>query len=599
MIFSLLGLLLLLAPLSLILLFKNRLTGFIYVGGGILLWQLAIAFLTQLLGIFNYPVVLCLNSLALVFVIWAFFRWQDRLSLKFHFSWGMALALVAALIVFLQLWSVHFNYSGQIATISGARTVAHFSSPFPYYSDEWATVAFANEAIKTGSLPVLNPLMPDRSDSAFPNIFLGFFALIAESSLLLNIPPLLLYPHLAIFSGLLISFLIFAVLRSRQVSLPVAALAMLSVSYITNGTNVPGLWYLLPYNAGVWFLFFSFAAWPLCRKSFSVVLGLAAVFIYPPLLVLFGAFLLAACLAKGRLKQKFWILGSGLIGLVILALVVIYAQPELSKKLWQLLFSSGYRLSSNGGIPQLFPWLLWPYWLFPFFFVGLFAVVRRRVWSLVFPTFLGLILWAAYSFYQRFFFIDLARVAAITSFLAVIISGFGAQELTLWIKGRLASRLQGEGAVEKWGLMIAWLLILTAALLVPRYTSDNRWQKLMLVPDNNPNMRITPAPPITQYLTGADYQAFSGFQGERFLAISWKGLVIGAATGNYPLRSKDAIVSNWFLGYDTFMKADCEAKKELALEHHISYVYSSSFDCPGFENYGRSSEGFVLYKTEF
>jgi len=596
MIFCLFGLLLLLAPLSLVFLFKNRLAGLLYVGGGILLWQLAIAFLTQALGIFNYPVVLSLNSLALVFVVAALFRFRSRFNFKFHFSWGTALFLVALLVVFLQLWSVHFNYSGSIATIGGPRIVAHFSSPFPHYSDEWATVAFAREAIDTASLPVLNPLMPDRSDSAFPNIFLGFFALVAELSLLLSVPPLFIYPYLAIFSGLLISVLVFAVLRSRQVSLPLASLAMLSVSYIANGTNVPGLWYLLPYNAGVWFFLFCLAAWPLCRRWFSLILGLAAVFVYPPLLVFFGPFLLAALFSKGHLKKRLWLCVGGALGLIASALIVIYAQPELASHLWRLLLDSGWRLSFDGGIPRLFPWLLWPWWLFPFFFLGLFAIVRRREWSLAFPAFFGLLLWADYSFSQRFFFIDLARVAAITSFLAVIVSGFGAEELFFWAKKRLPGRVRN---LETIVLVSAWIPVLISVLLLPRYTSDNRWKKLVLVPDNNPQAQILPAPPISQYLTMADYLAFSGFQKERFLSIPWKGLVIGAATGNYPLQSKEAIVSNWFLGYQTFIKADCATKKELAIKHRLSYIYSSPFDCPGFEEYGRSSEELFLYKTEF
>jgi len=371
---------------------------------------------------------------------------------------------------------------------------------------------------------------------------------------------------------------------------------MLGVSYIANGTNVPGLWYLLPFNAGVWFFLFSLAAWPLCRKWFSLVMGLVAVFVYPPLLVFFGPFLLAALIAKGRLKPKLWLLAGGLAGLIISALIVIYSQPELASHLWRLLFDSRWRLGFDGGIPRLFPWLLWPWWLFPFFLLGLFAVIRRRDWPLAFPVFFGLILWADYSFSQRFFFIDLARVAAITSFLAVIVSGLGSEELLFWAKKRLGGRVR---SLETIILALAWALVLVSILLLPRYTSDNRWKKLVLVPENNPQAQMLPAPPISQYLTAADYLAFSSFQKERFLTIPWKGLVIGAATGNYPLRSKEAIVSNWFLDYETFVRADCAAKKEMAAENRISYVYSYAFDCPGFEEYGRSSEGLFLYKTEF
>ena len=98
------------------------------------------------------------------------------------------------------------------------------------------------------------------------------------------------------------------------------------------------------------------------------------------------------------------------------------------------------------------------------------------------------------------------------------------------------------------------------------------------------------------YLHPDDLLLFKDIKQARFLSIPWKGLVVGVATGNYPLSSKESIVSNNFLNYNEFMAKNCAGKTKLAQKMKVDFVYSHPFLCNNFLERGRSQEGFVLYE---
>ena len=82
------------------------------------------------------------------------------------------------------------------------------------------------------------------------------------------------------------------------------------------------------------------------------------------------------------------------------------------------------------------------------------------------------------------------------------------------------------------------------------------------------------------------------------MSIPWKGLVIGVATENYPLETKESTITNQFVRHSEFVKAECDEKLKIAKEQGIDYVYSWGFNCTGFKEVGKSEENLVLYGVE-
>ena len=103
-------------------------------------------------------------------------------------------------------------------------------------------------------------------------------------------------------------------------------------------------------------------------------------------------------------------------------------------------------------------------------------------------------------------------------------------------------------------------------------------------------------PPASEYLTADDLFIFKKINKTNFLSLPWKGLTIGSATENYPLETKPSFITNKKLSYPVFIGSNCDAKKDLAISHRISYVYSSAFTCPNFQEYAVSRENLHLYK---
>jgi hypothetical protein len=127
------------------------------------------------------------------------------------------------------------------------------------------------------------------------------------------------------------------------------------------------------------------------------------------------------------------------------------------------------------------------------------------------------------------------------------------------------------------------------------YTQNEQWNELKLNSIDSDN-KLSPNPPASSYLTDEDLILFKNIHHSRFLSTSWKGLVIGAATENYPLDSKSSTVTVNILTSGQFMSSSCVIKSNFAVQYGIDYVYLDSFDCKGFNLVGKSSEGFYLYR---
>lgn len=584
MIATLFGLILIATPFLLVFCFKNRFLGFASVLGSVITTHLIIAFVTQFFHIFLYPVILIIHSIIALGVLAVIKYKFPRTSFKFKINW---LVLLGFLIIFFELWSVHFLYTGNINTIANSQKVFARSYPYPYFSDEWIGVSFSNYSISNNALPITNPLALDFQDNRFPNIFVCFFSLIAEIFLVLSINPLFGYTIFSLISGLLICLLTFIFLRTRGVDPFWSLFATLCVPFIVNGANLPGLWYFIPFTAGFIVFMLSLIMFGFYKNIFSLWFSVLAVILYPPLVVFVLPSLLIYLTTEKSLKNKTkWLLTSlALIGLS--AVLIIYTQPLSIQTLWTIAKSSAWRLSLDNGIPAFYFWNIIPWPLLPFSIIGLASIFNKKNLTFLVSVIIGLILWVVYMFSSYYFFIDYARVVVLSSFLLVTLSGLGIDSLFKKYSNKINKQFVLLFKIFTMIIFLLWSLT---------YTNNLKWQDLTLMVNGGDGYSVTPAPPANQYLTDEDLNLFKGISKERFLSIPWKGLVIGVATGNYPLHTKQSIVSNNFLNYNAFMNKTCEAKTITANKIKLSYVYSTEFKCDNFKEIGSSSEGLYLYK---
>lgn len=184
---AIVGLALLFGPLLLVLPNNHR-RRFVTAMLNIVLFQLAIALITQAFGIFTYPVVLTAN---LIVIAAAIIRHRHELPLIIENLKKAAgnipqalrrldlIALAVIVIAALHLGSVHYRYNGLIssATEPGYQKVTNYQYPYPYYADEWYAITFIKHSIATHELPVGNPLTAPIQP--FPNFEAATHSLLA------------------------------------------------------------------------------------------------------------------------------------------------------------------------------------------------------------------------------------------------------------------------------------------------------------------------------------------------------------------------------------------------------------------------------------
>lgn len=591
MFLSLLGLILLIAPFSLLCFFKNKLSGFTIITTLIIATHLLIGLLTQGLHIFYYPIILSLHLLSSFIIALILIKKRRQLNFKFSLA---PFVILAFILIFFKLWSVHNYYSGEISTIVKPITVTHAKLPYPFFSDEWVGVSLINYSLENNTLPNGNPLINGDHYNHFSNLLVAFFSITAELMMLLQLTPLTTYAYFSLISGLLICYLVYLLLKANQTTVTAALIGALTIPLITNGSNLPGIWYYIPFVLGIITFLLSLIAASLKNYYFYLINIFLTIIFYPPLAVLLFASLIALFFSKQTInlnKKLIWIFGGG-VSILGAALIIILLQDTNWLIIKSLIENSIFRSSLDKGLINISPENILPPVIIGLSVLGIFYILKLKKFFLLFPLLVGLFFWTIYSYTYNFFIIGVERVVTITAILLVIAAAFGSDYLLQKIPEKLLGIRK-----NKIYLIIKISLIVLFSFIALTYTSRNDWKKLELKTNiNGFENSFLPSAPATQYLNEEDLQLFSSLKKERFLSLPWKGLAVGAATGNYPLHSKPSFISNRFVNYIDFIRADCQGKNNFAHHQAINYIYLPSFDCPLFKKIGSSSENLNLYK---
>lgn len=570
--------LLIILPLLWIIRFKDLRFGYVAVTSGIIALHTSVAIISQVVGIFNFKFILFFHIL--VGVISIFLNFKPIVS-KFRIKIPWAIIATLSVIV-LQFSFVHFNYSGDVITHKGVSVRENFNSGYPYFSDEWITVGMSEKSIETGKLPFTNFL----NDKPWINFLFVFQSLISEIDLILNVELLSFYPVLSIFFSIVLLSFIYILLRGFQTSVGVSVFIVFLISYLPNSSNLPLLWYLLPWNVGLIFLIAYFIAIQNKYYKSGIFLNIFSIALYPPIIVFaLPSFITLFFDIKGR-KKKIKILGAYvaiLLGSLLSAGIFLgilngFGINKTFLQAYEFIFRS--LNSALGTAPTFIIWRVIPFFVVPFVFWSLWSY-RRTLKFITVPIFIGLILWIFYTFGFYTFTIDYHRTVAITSILLIIIASFGFDTA----KQKLEERYV---LIKKYRTTLLTTILIIFFFMSFSFTEREVWK-------NFKTLKFLPAPPANQYLIEDDLKLFEGIKGERFLSAPWKGLTLAVVTKNYPVISKPSTLTMNLVGFDVFMRSTCEDKLEIVKKFKVRYVYTPEISCDNFEYMGKSSEGFSLY----
>lgn len=579
------GAILLLAPFSLLGLISDKKTGFIYVSFFLLIFCSALAIITQALSIFYYWLILAVFFVADFAVIFFIFKSRKKYSFSFKdIDWAAVALLIS---IFLCFYQVHFRYTGEI-NLATDQTVSYHQVknmvyPYPYFSDEWYAAGLAKDSISHHFLPIVNFLLPSRH--FFINGEAFFHSFLAEVFLIFNIDPINNYGAVSLFFNLLIVLLVYLVLRKNNVKKVSALISSFFVPLLSFGANIPGTWYLIPINLGI--IISLLGAYFISAKKMKMALwtGLLVFLFYPPLVIFYGP-ALATFLNKKVLKKiaKFskqiaW----SLAAFVVIFLVLMIFSPVFSK-IMSFVFSKVFYISFSG--KNLFGYGLFevvPFYVVALAVVGMWKFYKDKKWIFL-QVLIGSAIWLFCSFSYYRFFIEQQRAIFYTSILLVIFAGLGIKVIEDYF-GNIKYGNRYVAALQT----LAIILILIS---IPFYTTGQNW-KTFISRDPSSGAEYYPKAPANNYLTPDDLSVFKSINGKKFLSIPWKGTVIGIATGNYPVSSKDGTISINTDEYNKFILADCRGKKKMA--KNIDYFYMQKINCPGFKKMAKSKEGLILY----
>ncbi len=586
MIKFLVGTILLLLPFLLCSFFKDKKTGFILVLFFSLIFHSLLAVFTQFFGVFCYQTIFwptLIFDLAILALIVS-----KKPEIRFGLDVFVFLVVIAS---FLALFQVHYNYTGKFSMANDRVLEYHQAKSmryvYPYFSDEWYAVSFIKESISSRSLPFTNPF----NGEFFMNPEFFFHSFIAEICILFGLNPLTQYTLLSIFINTLIIVLAYLFLIKNNITRPSAAIAALSLLYITSSSILPGIWNLIPVTMGVLSMLLGFNFLAANNLKMASLSGLLVLFFYPPLIIFYILALFSNLFLIPEFRKRLLTFRLHII-IFLFAITALLALLMLTQARHFLAFVSShviYASYTNNYLPKFDFYHIIPWWTVLFAILGVFFVWKKKRW-LIFLFILGAGFWLLYLFSTYRIIIGFERIVLVSSVIVTLISGFGLDGA----KNFLSSKFKKAAPFINYASVAVVIIFIMS---FPNYTSSKNWEKLHLVHPET-DAKLIPMATANNYLTYDDLVIFNYIKRKRFLSTPWKGTVIGVATENYPASTKGGTITMELDLYDKFMRADCLRKKEIVKEKKLDYVYSHPFFCEGFEEINKSFEGFVLYKLK-
>lgn len=482
------------------------------------------------------------------------------------------LTVCAVVIITFQIWSVRYNYSGNIFTEKGSVYVQNLQITTPIFSDEWLVASYVNKINETKSLPFYNPLTKDR---AYPNTLFGFYSLVAGVNAIFGFDPVFEYASLYIIFLLLYAAAFYYCLRAfishhRQATM--IALFGVSMSFlIANSYSFPGLWTLIPITGGLIFLLFFIAGLHSKDRALEYISFIGGMVVYPPLLI----FTVPLLYLYDKKISKHYIYTIGVVLIALIAFLSTTGGQSVSS-ITKLIKHFVWRW-----VPGVTEYVIAPTSLIPLFLLlvslgGIWAIAHKRQTheEQAFIKFFGFVIlfWLLGAFFSRELVIGYPRAVLVASLLLIVFACYAIDRFYNHQKGIISDILFAD-------LLVALMLLSSIYMFV--------WGL------ESPHREIH-----SQKLLYEDVLNFEHIKGSRFLSTPWKGLVVGVATKNYPLSTKESIVAVNSVGYHHFLGADCASKTEIARKKKMNFLYTDRvLDCPGFKQVGfTTSEGFRLYK---
>ncbi len=593
----LLSMILLIAPIIILVLysitFKDALQIFSIVG----LFNVLLPVLTQSFHVFTIPVVLSFHIIfiSVLFLYVYKYRHISISVLKNRISNYIFPLFLVSSIIFIQIYSIHNNYNGEVQTVRGPKNLENITYKYPFFSDEWVTVSLIKYSIDNNELPLVNPLDHNKN---FINPLFVFSSFNAGLFLITGLDPLVNYYFLSILITIICAWVIYFILISCNVNKWISLASVLGLSYITNSGNMPAFWVYLPVSLSLVFFLLTLLSKIKGSDKGLYVYSFLSLLIYPPIVVFIVPVLVLNIYDKFR-NNNFLLIKSGLftiflfIGIILLS--AFFTSPESGLSIIHLFKIYLVRPNLDPGIPSFNLWNVLPIIFLPFYITGIFISIRKKFFILLYPLIVGAIFWVFYTYINKVFIIEYNRVIFVEAVLLIVFSGIGFGYILDWVINEIKYFKSNASKVY---LITSLIIISLVASIIPWYGTYNLWKdmKLNLINKDGRIVKVSPAPFINTYLLSEDLDLFKNIDGQNFITYPWKGLVIGVATGNFPIESKSSTISNNKYKYGDFMKLKCQDKYLIANKFGIKYVYSDPIDCPSFEKISSSSERLILYK---